>query len=380
MALQALIGTEYMTVPTVPFLAVSPTAAVTVFIPAHNEAATIGATLASLRNQTMLPARIIVVADNCTDETALIAAANGAGVFTTHGNTAKKAGALNQALTRVLPELPPRDLVLVMDADSLLSSDWLRASSQRLADWPKVGAVCGVFLGEPGAGLVGQLQRNEYWRYARTVQRRPQAPVLSGTGTLFRVSALREVARERGRRLPGRPGEFYSSLSITEDDEITLALKTLGHRCMPALGCHTTTEVMPTWRDLWTQRVRWQRGALGDLSAYGFSKVTGPYWLRQAGIYAGLLASLFCWVVIVAAFTHQPGFNWAWTAGILGVNFAERLWTVRHARWQGMLLSALMMPEFGYDVFRMGVFIWSAVAAIARFEIAWGHLAREAAK
>jgi hypothetical protein len=42
---------------------------------------------------------------------------------------------------------------------------------------------------------------------------------------LFRASSLREVARERGHRLPGTPGEYYSSDSLTEDDEITLALK-----------------------------------------------------------------------------------------------------------------------------------------------------------
>jgi cellulose synthase/poly-beta-1,6-N-acetylglucosamine synthase-like glycosyltransferase len=368
-----------MTASTTPFPRLPRTPAITVFIPAHNEAATIGHTLQSLQQQSLRPARIIVVADNCTDDTATIATRYGAGVFATRGNRAKKAGALNQALTRVLPELPASDLVLVMDADSQLTCEWLGISSRMLARWPMVGAVCGVFLGEPGAGLVGQLQRNEYIRYARTVQRRPQAPVLSGTGTLFRVSALREVARERGRRLPGRPGEFYSTMSITEDDEITLALKTLGHRCMPALGCHTTTEVMPTWRDLWTQRVRWQKGALADLRAYGISRVTTFYWLRQTGIYAGLIASLFCWAIIIAQFTHQPGFNWTWTGAILGINFIERLWTVRRGGWRGMFLSMLMAPEFAYDVFRMGVFIWSIVAAVARLDIAWGHLAREAA-
>lgn len=365
---------------TIPFRQLPRTAAITVFIPAHNEEASISATILSLRKQTHMPARIVVIADNCTDGTGAIAASLGVSVFRTASNTAKKAGALNQALTRVLPELPPDDLVIVMDADSLLSYDWLRAASRRLLSRPAVGAVCGVFLGEPGSGLAGQLQRNEYWRYARTVQRRPQPPVLSGTGTMFRVSALREVARERGRRLPGIPGEFYSSQSITEDDEITLALKTLGHLCVPVLECHTTTEVMPTFRALWRQRVRWQKGALSDLSAYGFTKTTGPYWLRQAGIHAGIFASLFCWTVIVSAFAHDPVFNPAWTTGILGLNFIERLWTVRRAGLQGMLLSALMAPEFGYDIFRMGVFTWSAVAAIARIDVTWGHVVKEPAR
>jgi poly-beta-1,6-N-acetyl-D-glucosamine synthase len=43
------------------------------------------------------------------------------------------------------------------------------------------------------------------------------------------------------------------------------------------MGCDTTTEVMPTWADLFRQRLRWQTGALTDLRAYGLTGVTAPY-------------------------------------------------------------------------------------------------------
>lgn len=66
-------------------------------IPAHNEAESLGDTLHALAKQTLQPARVIVIADNCVDETAEIARANGAEVFSTVGNTERKAGALNQA-------------------------------------------------------------------------------------------------------------------------------------------------------------------------------------------------------------------------------------------------------------------------------------------
>src|SRR5713226_1218267 len=78
-------------------------ASVLVVIPAHNEAASIGATLLSLRQQTRPPDEMLVVCDNCTDNTAEIAASCGARVFVTAGNTGRKAGALNQALRQVLP-------------------------------------------------------------------------------------------------------------------------------------------------------------------------------------------------------------------------------------------------------------------------------------
>ena len=48
---------------------------ITVLIPAHNEEGCISETLASLRSQSVPPARIVVVADNCTDAT--VAASRG---------------------------------------------------------------------------------------------------------------------------------------------------------------------------------------------------------------------------------------------------------------------------------------------------------------
>ncbi len=60
-------------------------------VPAHNEAARIGATIRSLRDQNRHVDQMIVVCDNCTDETADIATLAGAEVVFTVGNTAKKA-------------------------------------------------------------------------------------------------------------------------------------------------------------------------------------------------------------------------------------------------------------------------------------------------
>jgi cellulose synthase/poly-beta-1,6-N-acetylglucosamine synthase-like glycosyltransferase len=354
--------------------------ALTAIIPAHNEARSIAATIRSLRRQSRVPDRVLVVCDNCTDDTADIALLNGAEVMCTVANTAKKAGALNQALARLLPCLCDDDQVLVMDADSHLNPAWLAAATRALRRNEAGGAVCGVFLGEPGGGLVGQLQRNEYVRYARQVGRRGQAPVLSGTGTVFRASSLREVARERGHRLPGTPGEYYSSDSITEDDEITLALKTLGRRCLAVAGCETITELMPTWGDLWRQRIRWQKGALNDLRRYGLTKVTSLYWIRQSIIYVGLLASLACWLIMGASFTSHPGVNAGWTAGVLAINFVERLWTVRRGGRHGMLISALMVPEFGYDAWRMAVFLRAIVDELTHRDIPWGHVVRGATR
>src|SRR5512139_691383 len=96
------------------------TGPVVALIPAHNEEANIAAAVEGLLTQTCRPDRVVVVADNCTDQTARIAVERGAEVVTTSGNTHKKAGALNQALDHVLPTLGDDAYVLVTDADSVL--------------------------------------------------------------------------------------------------------------------------------------------------------------------------------------------------------------------------------------------------------------------
>ena len=101
---------------------------ITVLVPAHDEAGCIAATIASLRSQSRPPERIIVVADNCTDDTVSIARAAGVQVVETVGNTKKKAGALNQALSAVVGGRGDNDTIMIMDADTTLDQGFLAAA------------------------------------------------------------------------------------------------------------------------------------------------------------------------------------------------------------------------------------------------------------
>lgn len=348
---------------------------VTVLIPAHNEAASIGGTLSSLRQQAHFPNEVIVVCDNCTDNTAEIAATFGARVLTTVDNTARKAGALNQALSQVLPRLHGDDLVLLMDADSQLSTSWITAAVAALQADRKLGGVCGTYLGINEKGILRQLQRNEFVRASRLVPRRAGLWVLSGTGTMFRARVLREVARERGRTLPGIAGEHYNSRSITEDYEITLALKTLGWRCIAPPGCTASTEIMPSWRHLFRQRLRWQSGTLTALRHYGITHVTWTNWARQVFFYLRYLAQLICWVIIGYSLAQQPRFYMpGWVIMMLSVIYAERLITVRRAGLKGIVLAALLLPEWGYGMFDGLYLIRALVTEFRGGAVRWGHL------
>lgn len=345
-----------------------PDVRITVLIPAHNEEHRIGAALDSLRAQSRRPDHVVVVADNCTDATVEVARAHRrVEVVETAGNTHKKAGALNQVLAELLARLRPTDLVLVMDADSTLTPRFVEVAAETLQADDGVGAVGGIFLGEPGAGLLGDLQRSEYARYQRQIGRRGgDALVLTGTATLHRVDVL--------RRLQSRRGQVYDTAALTEDNEITLAIKTMGLRCVSPRDCVVVTEVMPSWRDLWRQRLRWQRGALENLRAYGLTRVTLPYALQQAGMAFGVLAMwLYLAFTAYLVATGRFGFHPLWTA--IGLVFvAERVVTVWHAGVRARLLAAPLVIEWAYDLFLQAVLIRSALDVLRRRQATWHHV------
>ena len=180
---------------------------VTVMIPARNEALHIGATLLSLSRQTLQPTMVWVIADNCTDDTADVARAHGANVYTTIANVHRKAGGLNQLLARVLPTSGPLDAVLVMDADTVMVDGFIERAVAEFDGLPELDAVGGVFFGEDAPGLLAQLQRNEYLRYGRDISRRQgRVFVLTGTASLFRADALAAVAAAADRCCRASPG------------------------------------------------------------------------------------------------------------------------------------------------------------------------------
>ena len=91
---------------------------------------------------------------------------------------------------------------------------------------------------------------------------RSEISCISGAG----CAAMSAKAAETSGSLPGgRAAEVYSLESITEDYELTLALKTLRFATLSPPECDAETDVMPTIPALWRQRIRWQRGAFTDL-------------------------------------------------------------------------------------------------------------------
>ena len=343
-----------------------------VIIPAHNEAAAISGTLAALARQTAVPRQVIVVADNCTDATGYTAAINGADVIVTEGNTHRKAGALNQALAELGDDAPT--FVMVVDADTRLDPEFIDTALNALVADDGLGAVSGLFVGEQPRSILQQFQANEYVRYSTQIRATGRVSVVTGTASMFRTAALRDVAASRGSTLPGIPGDVYDRNAITEDSELTLALKTAGWRMVAPERCVCTTELMPTWRDLHRQRVRWYKGMLDNLREYGLSPVTLRYFGQQLMILVGILtiATLLTLTALSVA-AGSFAVNGFWLA-VGGVFLVERVVTVWPGGIRARLLAAAFLPEIAYDIALQAAFLHAVGLALLRRDTAWNHV------
>ena len=352
----------------------------TVLVPAHDEEAVIGATLRSLADQDRRPDRVIVIVDNCADATGEVARACGVEVVESVGNTEKKAGALNQQLALLLPSLDAADVVMVMDADSTISPDFLATALGLLENDADLMAVGGLFFGERGGGLVGQLQRNEFGRYQRIVARRlDRVFVLTGTASVIRGFALNAVARARGTLIPGPAGKVYDTLALTEDNELTLALKTLGARMTSPRRCRVTTEVMTSWRDLWRQRLRWHRGALENIGAYGFTRATAMYWTQQLALGYGVIALWSYALLLTITLLAADSIRWSPFWLTIGLVFLlERLVTVWAVGWRARALAAPVVIELAYAFFLQACFVTSIAQIATGRKAGWNYVPRPA--
>jgi hypothetical protein len=131
---------------------------------------------------------------------------------------------------------------------------------------------------------------------------------------------------------------------------------------------------MPTVRELFYQRLRWQRGALENLVAYGLAGQTLPYIANQAMMYAAVAFVPFILTAFIAAWLHAgaPRWSWPWLA-VTGFAVAERVWTVRAGGGRTTRLAALALPEIAFDMFRNCVYVKALADAVTRTSKEWAE-------
>lgn len=125
---------------------------VAVLVPAHNESRHVLPTIECLRPQLGPGDRLLVVADNCSDDTAALARAAGAMVVERSDTTRRGKGyALDFGVDCLRPD--PPDVVLVVDADCVLSDGAVEAIARDCHDSGMPVQMLDLMQARPGAGL-----------------------------------------------------------------------------------------------------------------------------------------------------------------------------------------------------------------------------------
>ncbi len=94
----------------------------TILVPAHNEAADIKPVLETVLQQLTPQDRLVVIADNCEDDTAEIASSTGAEVIErTHKTNRGKGYALDYGMNYIKND--PPEVLVILDADCLISAN-----------------------------------------------------------------------------------------------------------------------------------------------------------------------------------------------------------------------------------------------------------------
>lgn len=348
-------------------------------LPAHNEESILSTAISSLRSQTLKPTRIVVIADNCTDSTVSIAMSENVEIIVTEGNVDRKAGALNIALREILPSLGNEDAVLVMDADSTLVPTFLEIAVAQLLGWASngkvIGAVSGLFYAAEEHNIIQTLQANEYHRYSREIIRRKdnRNNVLAGAGSLFSVGVLVDVVESRkSGMLP--QGYVYCQKALTEDNELTMAVRTLGYECVSPRGCELYTDVPRTMSELVTQRLRWRAGAIENFRMYGITKITAWPLVKFGWT---LLASLTFWiylallVAMVSSGTNPFKAHILWTS-LFALYLLERFVSLTNRSWKAKVISLTLVADMAYDLIQQYATAKALYFASTGRRIEWG--------
>lgn len=229
-----------------------------ILIAARNEENVLPHLLDSIAAQDY-PAELIttyVVADNCTDRTAEIAAARGAHVFPRF-NTEKvgKGYAINYLISKIREEgtYESYDAFLVIDADNLLMPDYITQMNMTCSDG--YDAFCG-YRNSKNLGTNWISACLAMWYLHDSVHLNQSRMLLGNpcfvTGTGFGFT----------RKLLDLQGGNWSFFTLTEDTEFSTWCATRGIKVGYNHDAMLFDEQPEKFKQSWRQRTRWTQGGI----------------------------------------------------------------------------------------------------------------------
>ncbi|MFJ4047874.1 glycosyltransferase family 2 protein [Pseudomonas hunanensis] len=309
---------------------------VAVLVPAHDEALVIRAMLASVTPQLLDGDRLLVVADNCSDDTARLARASSAEVVERRDTRLRGKGYALDFGVRHLAQRPP-EVVIVVDADCQVGEGAIDCLARRCLELGRPVQSLYLMRAPAGAGL--RVQVAEFaWRVKNLVRPRGWARLglpcqLMGAGMAFGWHDLSLINLANGH--------------LVEDVKLGLDLCQQGKPpafCPEAL---VTSQFPLSQQGLNSQRTRWEHGHLGLMLADAPKRAKAAITQRNASLAALTLDLLVPPLALLVL-------------ALLGLNLVT---------WLAYLLCGLALPA------------WLALAGLALLAfavvLAWARFCRE---
>lgn len=334
-----------------------------VIVPAHNEVAVLPRLMATLERLDWPRDRyrVLVIADNCTDETAALARSLGATVLERHEPQRRGKGYALQFAFEARRAQRFADAVVVVDADAEVSENLLEAISARLERGAEAVQVQGTVSNAADS-----------WR----------TRLLTIATAAFHI--VRSRARERlglscgirgtGWAVTNRVLEAvpYHSYSLAEDLEYGIELGLAGYPVHCADEASSHAEMVTGERDARSQRRRWELGRLQLIRSRTLPLLAAAVRRRDPVCldlafdlmvlplsYVALQVGLFTLLAVLAGAWSAAYRPWEWTALLCWVGLVSHV-------LRGWQLSGVG-PRGLLDLARVPVFLaWKLIVMLGR--------------
>jgi cellulose synthase/poly-beta-1,6-N-acetylglucosamine synthase-like glycosyltransferase len=227
---------------------------VAIIVPAHNESEHLLPTISCILPQLNPTDILLVVADNCSDDTAQVALRAGATVVERHDSKRRGKGyALDYGL-KTLSSNPP-EVIMVIDADCTVSEKTLDVMTRAVIAAQQPVQMLNLMHAEPGASL-----RYRMLEFAMLVknkvrpigsQRLGQACHLMGTGMAFPWKVIASLPLATGH--------------IAEDMKLGIETAIRGQPAILNTQVQVSSRFPEHDKDAQTQKTRWEHGHLATM-------------------------------------------------------------------------------------------------------------------
>ncbi len=330
-----------------------------IIVPSHNEAGGIADTVKALLPELAPHDRLVVIADNCTDDTAAHARQAGASVIERHDAERRGKGyALDFGMQHLRAD--PPDVVLVVDADCRLEpGSAARLGAMVMSLGRPVQARYDMLL--PNADASPGLRVTAFaWRVKTHVrslgQRFMRAPnQLLGTGMAFPWATLAAADLATG--------------AIVEDLKLGVECAVAGTPAVYAPSARVISEFPSSDQAAAKQKERWERGHLGIMATFVPGLVKDALRLRRPELLllaldicvpplALLAVGLIAWSIVALGVGFVLAMPTLLVAGlVLPLIFALTIVALWHAVGRDLLSGAHALAIPGYVLAKIPTYV-----------------------